>query len=508
MMPEFQSPRIVQAGWVADADGTTQPAAPRRPPQSLLVYVHVRRDLVERGADIQAMLDDINERIDRRGGIILSDRQILTVAIQPTWGIEAYFSEYQSCRVEHPTLAWGQQQREYFSAFYGVSDPFQYAEERDPYRDFCISARVPMPYLRSGERALALVDATRDRHYFYCPCHYAEVVYTSAHRLICMSCGQMHCVLSAPLPGDFGNRLTNEAWEKAFDADAVLVDDQVDIPLVEYQEIYAAPKLWETAAWEAASGEIEFLARGDPAEIARYRASQGTIEDLMNAGFVPMPEPPPPAAQLGDAHYGVDIAQNAAAALNAGAAAYARSRTEPEALRSAVLSLFQAVELLLKIRLKALDPACGPICMNNPSVLKGLAGVGVNFDNNAMATIKALRQLRNKLQHDGARYGYRDTRALLSRSLTLLDDFTRNQLGWWIGDVAEQPGWDAMLMLEPVREHAQIEAQKRIDRAAADGAKVERCPHCERLTVLRKPGDAGLCVYCRRVPAADGGSSQ
>jgi hypothetical protein len=223
--------------------------------------------------------------------------------------------------------------------------------------------------------------------------------------------------------------------------------------------------------WEAASAEIEFFARGDPAEIARYRASRGTIEDLMDAGFMPMPEPAPPAAQLEDAHYGVDIAQNAAAALNAGAAAYAISRTEPEALRPAVLNLFQAVELLLKICLDDRDPACGAIRMDNPSVLKALAGMGVSFDNNGMATIIALRRLRNKLQHDGARYGYRDTRALLSRALVLLDDFTGSQLGWWIGDIAEQPAWDAMLALQPMRERAQIEAQKRIDRAVADGRR-------------------------------------
>jgi hypothetical protein len=507
MGSERQPPRVVRAGWTG-ADATTQPAERLRPPQSLLAYVHVRRDLVERAADIQVMLDDINERIDRRGGILLSDRQILIVPIQPTWGLQTYFTADQSCPVEHPALAWGQQQREYFSALYGVSDPFQYAEEPYPYRDFCISARVPTPYLRSGERALALVDATRDGHYFYCPCHYAEVVYTSAHRVVCMSCGQMHCVLATPLARDFGTGLTNDEWEKAFDADAVLVDDQVDIPLVEYQELFAAPKLWNTAAWEAASAEIEFFARGDPAEIARYRASQGSIEDLMDAGFVPMPEPPPPSAQLGDAHYGVDIAQNAAAALNAGAAGYARSRTEPEALRPAVLSLFQAIELLLKICLDDRDHACGAIGMDNPSVLKGLARTGVSFDSNAMATITALRQLRNKLQHDGTRYGYRDTRTLLSRALVLLDDFTRNQLGWWIGDIAEQPGWDTMLALQPVQEHAQVEAQKRIDRAVADGAQTEQCPHCERLSVLRKPGYAGLCVYCRRVPAADQGSSR
>jgi hypothetical protein len=92
--------------------------------------------------------------------------------------------------------------------------------------------------------------------------------------------------------------------------------------------------------------------------------------------------------------------------------------------------------------------------------------------------------------------------------LVLLDEFTRSQLGWWIGDVADQPGWDAMLALQPVRKNAQIETQKRTDQAVADGAQLEQCPHCDHLTVLRKPGCAGLCAYCRRVPVVNEGSSQ
>lgn len=91
MGSERQPPRVVQAGWTPGADATTQTKR-LRPPQSLLAYVHVRRDLVERAAEIQVMLDDINGRIDRRGGIVLSDRQILTVAIQPTWDLQTYFT--------------------------------------------------------------------------------------------------------------------------------------------------------------------------------------------------------------------------------------------------------------------------------------------------------------------------------------------------------------------------------------------------------------------------------
>lgn len=51
----------------------------------------------------------------------------------------------------------------------GASESFHYAEKRDPYRDFCISARVPVVYLRPRESALMLVDAMRDGRYSTVP---------------------------------------------------------------------------------------------------------------------------------------------------------------------------------------------------------------------------------------------------------------------------------------------------------------------------------------------------
>ncbi len=196
---EFRPPRLVHAGWVAGEQPMAQRGERCRPPQTMIAYVHVRRELVDRGAGIQAMLDDINARITGRGGIVLASRQILTSPNSGGVGHRNIFQRVPKSSDRAPGASLGERQRNYFSALLGMSDPFQYAEEREPYQDFCIGTRAPMAYLRPGERALALVDATRDERYFYCPCHYAEVVYTSAHRLVCMSCGQMHCVLAAPL---------------------------------------------------------------------------------------------------------------------------------------------------------------------------------------------------------------------------------------------------------------------------------------------------------------------
>jgi hypothetical protein len=496
--PEYRPPREVHAQWMAGEQPQGLPADRRRAPQTMIAYVHVRRDLVERGADLQTLLDDVNQHIVRRRGIILSNRQILTTPLQVTWDVETYFDDGQSCPVEHQRCAWDERHQSYFSGLFGVDKPFQYAEDAAPYQDFCLSARVPVPFLRPGERALALVDATRDHRHYYCPCHYAEVVYTSARRLVCMSCGQMHCVLAAPLPHDFGTGLSNDEWEAAFGADALPADEETDLPLVEYQETHAAEKLWETDAWLEASGEIEFLTRGDPAEVARYRASLLTAQDLIDAGWEEAPEPPPPAAQIDGDWYGVDIVENAAAALNAGAIAYAKGRTDPSALREALLSVFQAVELLLKIKLEDLDPGSSAVRLDNPSVLKALAARGVALDGDTTMMITSLRRLRNKLQHSGARYGFRSTRALLARTFVFLDVFVREHLGWWIGDVVEQPGWDALLALAPIHAQVQVEVQKRMDQAKEAGADLVECPHCSQQSVVRQRPHQNFCLYCRR----------
>src|SRR4051794_37672662 len=49
------------------------------------------------------------------------------------------------------------------------------------------------------EGILALVEAERDDRYLQCPCYVTQVVYTSRHRLVCMGCGHLHCVLEGPV---------------------------------------------------------------------------------------------------------------------------------------------------------------------------------------------------------------------------------------------------------------------------------------------------------------------
>jgi hypothetical protein len=474
---------------------------PERSPQTMLAFVHIRRELAEKDELLGVILDDINQRIVRHGGIILASRQIITTAISKDWELETYFCDDNVSPFEHPIRTWGDAQRDYFSKLLGVSNPFQYASEASAYGTFCVSLRVPQAFLQPGERAVALVDATKDRRHYCCVCHYSEVVYTSAHRLVCMRCGQMHCVLAEPLSGVPSEGVTNEEWEASFDDEGELIDGTLNIPFVEYQDIFAARKLWETDAWEETSAEIEFLSRGDPEEVRRYLASQPTEEDLIAAGWCPMPEPPTLARQLRPDSFGPNAGENAGMAVDTGLVAYARSRTDGNQLKPAVLNLFQAIELVLKIKLDEVDPEASAFDLDNPTVLKQLGKHGVPIDTSAQEMIGALRRLRNQLQHEGASYGYRDTRQLLAQAIAFVDAFSLDHLEWWIGTPVCKAGWDAALLLPSVKANA-LRYVGRLLKSVPENEHyaIERCHTCKQDAVVREFGHLASCLYCKALP--------
>jgi hypothetical protein len=106
-----------------------------------------------------------------------------------------------------------------------------------------------------------------------------------------------------------------------------------------------------------------------------------------------------------------------------------------------------------------------------------VSGVSIHPDD--LALITALRVLRNKLQHSEARYGFRDTRALLERVFVFIDRFSIDELGWWLGDVVEQPGWGGLLALAPIETNASSWTTRMVaEWVQEDGLNsVESCPH-------------------------------
>lgn len=338
-------------------------------------------------------------------------------------------------------------------------------DDPESYDRYCVAALDPTPYLGGDERVLALVEAERDRLYLDCPCHNTEVVYTSRQRLVCMGCGHLHCVLAEPLAHHFDEGLSNVQWDSAFDEDGEFVDDTSSIPVIDYREIEPLAKLWIADAWREAIWLIDFYATATPEEIANYERGLPSAEDLIEAGFHQVATQPSAAAQLNEQGYGFDIAQNAAAALGGGAVAYSRSKTDPKSLREAVLQVFHATELVLKIRLEQVTPGALAKRPNNPSVMQQLKAIGIMIRPEEVEIVESLRALRNHLQHDCARYAYRNTRRLIRRAFVFLDRFSLDELKWWIGEVIEPAEWAILLEIDKIRRSAEAQAAIRLREA-------------------------------------------
>ena len=467
--------------------------------QSTVIYAHVRRELVEAKAPLAELVEDVNEKVRRHGGIILANRQFLRRQISIDWHVEAYLDDYTSSPFEQPEREWGDAQKRYFSDLWGLTEPYQYAREPDQYDRFCIGAIDPTPYLVPSETILALVETVADYWSVDCPCHVAQVVYTSRHRVICMGCGHLYCVLAEPIGRSFGAGIENEVWESAFDATGELVDDNIEIPILDYREVEKAKLIWTTDVWEEVSWVINLYARGDEEEIEHYRRGFPQVDDLIAAGWQHVPTPPSASAQLAGDGYGVDIGENSAAAFRTAASAFARSRTDPDSLREAVLSAFQATELILKMRLEEIDPKA--LKANNPTVIERLVEANVAVDAQEHTAIAELRRLRNKLQHGEAVFGYRSTRRLLRATFTFLDRFTIAELDYWIGHVCDGQGWSALLQLPSIQKNAdRISCEIAASALSDPSLQVAQCDACKRQTVIMFNDVVGHCLYCRWEP--------
>jgi len=472
-------------------------AAPPR--ESVLAYVYVRRDLVEAGASLAEIIGDINDKIDIHGGIILSTRQFLRTPLQNEWCFHEHFDEWSAVPIEHPICAWGEEQQRYFDQLWGMSQPFRYVEG-DGYDEFAISTYVPTPLLEPEETVCALVETDGDDVPLECPCHWTQIVYTTKQRVLCLGCGQLLCVLTEALPGPFPNQLTSAAWLQAFDSDGELVDDDIQIDVIRYRLIEAAPKLWQTDVWDEVSSRIHFYATASQAEIEQFhRSCFASASALMQAGFCEQPTPPSLGDQMGLRDWELDLAQNAALSINLAAMAYAKGKNEPTALRDAVLSIFHATELLLKLRLANADEAAMEKSPNNPTVIKLLAAAGISFTADENVTLTSLRQLRNKLQHAGATISYRSTRSLIRKSFILLDRFTAEQLDVWIGSVCDHAGWLSLLAIDSIRERALEISHRTAAECRANGEPADRCLTCDQECLI-DTAEGPLCLYCRDRP--------
>jgi len=450
------------------------------------------------GADLEAFLSDVNDKLSRRRGFVLSDGQILMTPLKMSDSIDLIFEGDHRFDAP-PYRPWEQAQRDYF----GIENPYQMMEDDRDYTWSHITAAVAEPYLFAKERIGAVLHGQSDNYYFYCPCHCADVVYTTAHRFVCMGCGAMHTVLKKPLSFRAKRLLTAEQWAEYFDVDGSSREEEVNLSIVDFKEVESAETLWTTNQWEDAKHDFVFFARSSPEEIEE--AIRGTERDasaFLEAGWTPVPAPPPPAHQIADDSVEIDLVQNAGYSLAEGVSSYLAAQNLSARLVNAIPQLFRATELLLKAKLQALDHHALKDHPDNPTVLKRLSARGASLQPEELTFLERLRRMRNNLQHGTAKFNYRTGLTICRKATIFLDRFANTELGLWLGDVIPENDWYQLLKIPEVGMRADLITEQRIEPMRNNRkTDISRCPRCQNDTLVRpEPKTGASCLRCGYIP--------
>jgi len=449
--------------------------------------------------DIDGMAAEL-EDVVRTRGMIDSTGQVIS-SIHRTFPWTASFEAATiDTAVDVPERrTWSTEQR----AFFGIDNPYQMADDADHFTWSNISTIIADPYLTSGEMIAGIIHGAREQCYLTCPCHRPSVVYTTRHRLVCMSCGATHVVLRRPVLTKFRQTIVADEWDDLFGATGTRHHEALDLIIVDVQDIEnATPFIWSTNQWDEAIRDLVFMARSTPEEREAYRNEWIDPSILVEAGWIQVQEPPAPASQLMSGSFQVDMIDSAGLALASGARAYLESYLHPESLLDAVKDLFQSIELLLKVRLETSNPMGLRDQPNNPTVLDRLADIGVTLSDEEVETVTRIRRLRNKFQHSSANFNQRSVLNLCRHALILIDRFAFDELFAWVGDVIEPAEWHKVLDIEEIHDRAVAVAETRLAEYRRDPkATITACPRCAHDTTLRPSESAGAsCVLCGHVP--------
>jgi hypothetical protein len=457
-----------------------------------------RRFVDSTGLDVAGLVADVNEKIQSRG-FVLQTGQMQTTPIDDSPNVD--FSppgdgDNDDVVVRRP---WGAAQRSHF----GLDNPYQMADEGEPFTWSCIWTENRKPYLAAGELIIGVLHGVREESYFYCFCHHAEIVYTTRNRLICMACGNLHVVLARPLKLTPSVRLSGDEWFDVFDSNGPRGDEEISLPLVDVCDVERAATIWVTTEWQQSMREYTLYARSTPEEYEK--AVRGTERDpmlLSEAGFVPVPQASPPAFQLKDTSLDVHLVKGAEVALRSGVSCFVASIVEPDMLVLAIPHLDRAIELLLKARLELADPQQSSKGLNIHRVRKRLDEIGVEFSPADDQVISDLRQCANKLKHHTAQLNYRAGRNLCKQAVVFVDRFVSQELGLWLGDAVAVDEWQKLLEIPQLAHTAARVVEARLEGYRRDPeAQISTCPECGRDALLRTHPDTGsMCLYCRLRP--------
>jgi hypothetical protein len=290
-----RKPRSQQLYAASLEDPSDEPFGAKDTPFTKVVALWIpRKFLTPTGADLESFLADVNLKVTRRG-YILYDGQILTVPLGAPETVELVLerdcsSELPPCRFNVPPCReWQPVHKEYF----GLENPYQMAEESLEYTQSHIMTSVPAPYLFQDELVAAVIHGGKDEYYFSCPCHQADVVYTTRHRLVCMGCGAMHAAFRETVPFQPKRLLTADEWSDFFDEGGSRRDEELDLGVIDFQDVESLDTFWTTDQWDEAKHRFIFFARSPPEVIEEaIRNTELDASAFLEAGFEPVATAP------------------------------------------------------------------------------------------------------------------------------------------------------------------------------------------------------------------------
>jgi hypothetical protein len=487
-----------------------------------------RRFLTPFGVRLKDFIEDVNQKIRQRG-MVLSNGELLatplanvveSALVEPSFTAVDGHMLPQGCKhvgdyevvyergaeapdsvpfAVPPIRDWHQPQKDFF----GLENPYQMGEDAGDYTWSHVMTCVHESYLSPAERIVAVVDGTTDARHFYCPCHNAEVVYTTRKRVVCMGCGATHLVLRDALQIRPTRLLTVEEWIAYFDDSGSKRDEEVQLAVVDFCDLENAPAIWSTEPWEEAKSEFIFFARSSPDEIAdEIRRTGGDPSILLEAGWTPVKTPLPPAHQLAANSISVDLVENACHALREGVRSFLAARSDSDCLVNAIPQLFRAVELFLKAKLRDVDTSALDDYPNNPAMLRRLAARHVRVSPDELETVREMRRLRNDLQHGPARFNYRTGLSVSRRAIIFIDRFAQAELGLWMGEFVEAGDWFQLLRIPEIAGTADRVLETTLEHVQTfPDATVALCSRCGKNAVIRPDSWSGAsCVYCGHIP--------
>lgn len=489
----------------------TRPVSPERKVVHLWIP---RRFISGNTVDLGSFVADVNHKISERG-FINFDGQLLRTPINSadhaglmpiTFGDELAGMNYVRVGEWDVTFdntdylpasgrAWNERQAEFF----GLSRPYQMVEDGASYTGSSLSVVIDEPYLWPGELVAALVHGIADEYFLYCECHSADIVYTTSHRLICMGCGNMHLAIE-PIAGFAATRvLSLSDWFRYFDADGELRCEEVGLATIDFREFENVDPIWSTDQWDSSKHRFLFFARSSPEVIEEaIRGTEADASIFLEAGWEPIELPPPPAEQLAPDSVDISLLENSAHAIQSGIACFLESLNRPDRLINAIPDLFRGVELLLKEKLKRLDPNALSDNPNNPTVLNILSQHGVTIDAIERNCIDRLRRLRNKLQHGTATFNYREALSTSRSCIVFINRFALEEVDCWLGDIVSPDTRLKLFRVCDLTASAREVAFSRLNSVrAVRTAEITDCPFCEERAVVRiHPNSGAACYYC------------